>query len=295
MQKIAIIGAGRLGGALAIAITRAGGEVSLVIFRGSVSTELRANLNKQTQLVDREYCASIDAEVILIAVQDQEIGSVAPWLGGRVKAGAVVVHTSGSLSSEILTPLRDASGCAIGSMHPLVSVSSVSDGAASFSGTYFCIEGDPAARDAATSIAAMLGATPFSIDTKFKPLYHAAAVTASGHFTALVDAAIEMLSKCGMTAADARVVLLPLIASTLKNLNDKMPEDALTGTYARGDVNGVDRHLDALASGGVAGSARDLYLAAAIRSLEIVARRVDPPAELDSIRDRISVAKRLGE
>ena len=43
-----------------------------------------------------------------------------------------------------------------------------------------------------------LGGKSFSIETKYKTLYHASAVTACGHLVALLDVAFEMLSKCGL-------------------------------------------------------------------------------------------------
>jgi predicted short-subunit dehydrogenase-like oxidoreductase (DUF2520 family) len=41
-------------------------------------------------------------------------------------------------------------------------------------------------------------------------------------------------------------VLLPLLRSTLENLSAQAPSRALTGTFARADVETVRRHLAAL-------------------------------------------------
>jgi len=69
---------------------------------------------------------------------------------------------------------------------------------------------------------------------------------ASGHLTALFDLATEMLAVCGLKPSFAREVLMPLVESAVKNLKTSAPEEALTGTFARGDVATVRRHLAAL-------------------------------------------------
>jgi len=59
---------------------------------------------------------------------------------------------------------------------------------------------------------------------------------ASPHLVALFDLAAEMLSACGISKKSARQVLLPLVESTVNNLMVMNPEQALTGTFARGDI-----------------------------------------------------------
>ena len=88
-------------------------------------------------------------------------------------------------------------------MHPLVSVSDAFLGAERFAGVYFCIEGEAAAVAAATSLAISLGGKAFSIPTDSKPLYHAAAVTASGHLVAVTDAASRCFQPAVLTRAAA--------------------------------------------------------------------------------------------
>ena len=54
------------------------------------------------------------------------------------------------------------------------------------------------------------------------------------------DAAIEMLSECGIDAKTAQATLLPLIKSTIINLETQAPPRALTGTFARADVGAFE-------------------------------------------------------
>jgi predicted short-subunit dehydrogenase-like oxidoreductase (DUF2520 family) len=146
-----------------------------------------------------------------------------------------------------LSPLQHA-GFAIGSLHPLVSISDAHAGSDAFRNAFFAIEGDRLAVRAAKAVVRSLGAQNFSISPSAKALYHAAAVTASGHVVALFDIALEMLVNCGLSRRRSRQILLPLLESTTRNLATKDPRLALTGTFARGDVSTARRHLASIKS-----------------------------------------------
>ncbi|HEY0728718.1 MAG TPA: DUF2520 domain-containing protein, partial [Pyrinomonadaceae bacterium] len=146
------------------------------------------------------------------------------------------------LSSEVLSPLR-SKGWSTGSVHPLISVSEPN---APIDGAFWSVEGDARAVRLGKTLVRDLGGTSFSIRTADKPLYHAAAVMTSGNVTALFDVALEMLVECGLTRETARRILQPLLVSTVHNLETKDPAAALTGTFSRGDVETVKRHLAAL-------------------------------------------------
>jgi len=105
---------------------------------------------------------------------------------------------------------------------------------------------------------------------------------ASGNVVALFDVALEMLVECGLTRKNARSVLLPLLASTVKNLETKDPADALTGTFSRGDVETVKRHLAALKRAGLA-DALDLYRRLGKRSLKLAKQHPQITQMLDSV------------
>ena len=93
-----------------------------------------------------------------------------------------------------------------------------------------------------------------------------------------VDRAVEFnLGPVGLNAAVqqargqtriARSVLLPLIASTVHNLEIKDPAQALTGTFSRGDVETVKRHLAALNNKDLV-DALELYRLLGKRSLKL--------------------------
>ena len=227
MRKISIIGVGRVGGALAIALSKKGFEIENLIVRSrETAQKVSEIIEPQPQLAALNELSEISSEIIFITTQDFEIERVAAALAGKLKnSKPFVYHTSGSLSSEILNSLK-AAGCPTGSIHPLVSLSDARLGAERFAGAYFCVEGDARAVETAEKLVAALGGKSFTIETKYKTLYHASAVTASGHLVALVDAAIEMLAKCGLSDSQAKETLLPLIKSTIENLEVQTTAEA---------------------------------------------------------------------
>jgi predicted short-subunit dehydrogenase-like oxidoreductase (DUF2520 family) len=214
-------------------------------------------------LAAKQLRTLIAADVFLITVPDDQIATVARELS-KVKADRKVtaLHTSGALSSEVLEPLRKK-GWHTGSIHPLMSVSAAHD--ASLKGAFWSVEGDRSAVRLGKEIVRDLGGKSFSIRTEDKPLYHAAAVMVSGNVVALFDVALEMLGECGLDRKTARAVLLPLIASTVRSLQTKSPEESLTGTFSRGDVETVKRHLAVIKNSEI----KNLYRMLGERSLRL--------------------------
>jgi predicted short-subunit dehydrogenase-like oxidoreductase (DUF2520 family) len=255
-STVAIIGAGRLGTTLGRALLEAGYDVQNVVARTP------AHARRSAELISRDV-RPVDAaslhelrfnEVILITTPDREIGLVAHqlWESLRRFRGSeglpksrVVLHASGALTSAALAPLKEE-GFAVGSMHPLVSISAPATDPGIFHGAFFCVEGDRRAVSAARKIAGKLGGHSFSLRSGDKPLYHAAGVMASGHVVALFDIAIEMLRECGLSERRAKAVLMPLLQSTVASLTSSTPAQALTGPFARGDLGTIKSHLETI-------------------------------------------------
>ncbi len=267
-RKVSIIGSGRLGTALAVALAGRGYSIrSLVARRAQKARQAASLLDEEVQaLAAKQLHLLRSADVFLITVPDDQIAGVAGELS-KLTLAAIALHTSGALSAEVLAPLRER-GWRIGSIHPLMSVSDARKGDAALRGGYWSVEGDKTVLRLAKTIVSDLGGKSFSIRSEDKPLYHAAAVMVAGNVTALFDVALEMLVQCGLTRKTAHSVLLPLIASTVHNLETKDPAEALTGTFSRGDVETVKRHLAALKNKDLS-DALELYRLLGQRSLKL--------------------------
>ncbi len=270
MTSVSIIGVGRVGGALALSLPKDKYSIDALVGR-----------NDEMPL--------ISSDIVFITTQDPEIVTASKLLSGKVSSNSTVYHTCGAQSSAILAAVK-AVGCKTGSIHPLVSISSPELGPSRFRGAFFCVEGDTEAVILGKQIAQDLGGKPFTIDTKFKTLYHASAVTACGHLVALFDAAVEMMTKVGLSGEDAKEILLPLVTSTVKNLNEQSTAAALTGTFARADIETFTRHLQAL-NEYVSDDLLEIYLLLGERSLELAAKQGVSPERIDSLRTKVSIAK----
>jgi predicted short-subunit dehydrogenase-like oxidoreductase (DUF2520 family) len=289
---VSIIGAGRLGTALGRALSACGYRIEAVVARKSTHARRAAELSgtQPRALTLRQLGQLPASRLLFITTPDDAIAATAAQLAATFPAqqrGRTALHASGALSSEALSDLRTA-GFAVGSLHPLVSVSEPVHGAESLREAFYCIEGDRAAVSVARKIVRDLGAQSFSVRTRDKALYHAAAVMASGHMTALFDMATEMLTDCGLTPRRARAVLMPLVRSTIENLAAHEPARALTGTFARADAATVRNHLAALRQL----SSRDILDAYALlgqRSLQLAKKN---GADAGALRE---IARRLGE
>lgn len=279
--EVSIIGAGRLGTALAIALAGEGYSIaSLVARRRDSARRAAALLDVSTRALALKELAKETTDrpapgLLLIATPDDQISRLAAALARldwETDGTPTALHTSGALSAEQLAPLA-RKGWSTGSVHPLVSVSEPKAGARLLREAFWCVEGDRRAVRLARALVRDLDGKSFSIASEKKPLYHAAAVMASGNVTALFDVASKMLVECGLTAKQAREVLLPLLSSAVNNLGHLDPARALTGTYARGDVETVKRHLAALEGNE---PTLEIYRVLGQWSLGLAAGRLDP-------------------
>ncbi|MFN2531980.1 MAG: Rossmann-like and DUF2520 domain-containing protein [Pyrinomonadaceae bacterium] len=251
-QSVAIIGAGRLGTALAIALSETGYQITDVVTSRSQTAQNAAQLlaGSPQALSEKQLVRLSAANVYIIATPDEQIPTVAKSLSqihSKAIDSCTALHTSGALSSSVLANLKKKNWHT-GSLHPLVSVNEPISGAKALRNAYWCVEGDEEAVNTARQFAKDLKGHTFTVKAENKPLYHAAAVMASGNVVSLFDVALQMLVKCGLTDKEARDAFLPLLESTLRNLRSSNPSEALTGTIARGDVSTLLNHLKALES-----------------------------------------------
>lgn len=293
-MKISVIGVGRLGGALALALSKNGCEIENLVARQTETAEkIAALIEPKPRILNLPIRDEIaGSEIIFICTQDTEIEAAAANLAGKLSPQTFVFHVSGSLSSSVLHVLKD-SGNYVGSLHPLVSVSDALLGAQKLADVYFCVEGDAEAVETAKKIVSALGGRSFSVATEFKALYHAAAVTASGHLTALFSVAVEMLARCGLSDEAARRILLPLVESTVANLAVQTPVEALTGTFARADAETLRRHLEILRAQS-APELVEIYLRLGLRSVQLAQTRAGANLEkLSEMREMLQAENKF--
>lgn len=269
-KSVSIVGLGRVGTALAVALADAGYSLgSLISKRPVAAKKTLKRLNCPAQVMAIRSLAQLDGNAVIIATPDDQIAGVAKSLAElRINSNRkrVVLHTSGALSSSILAPLAEK-GWQTGSLHPLVAVGDLKVRENIFRSSYWCVEGDPAAARLAKRLIRDLEGHTFSVNAKQKPLYHAAAVMAAGNLVALLSVATNLLNQCGIKEELGRRILEPLAGSALHNFSND-PKHALTGPFARGDLATVSLHLQSLSTPKTR-EARALYTLLGMRSIEL--------------------------
>ena len=263
-SDIAIVGAGNLGTALAIALREAGYRIESVVARARGNSLTRARqLAKQTGSRAVLSAEEVKARVLWLCVPDDEIARVALLLAGRLPAKRkIVFHSSGALGSETLEPVR-RKGAAVASVHPLMTF--VKGSRPSLVGVSFAIEGDPVAVRAARGIVRDLGGESYAISQKEKNAYHAWGTFASPLLTALLATAEQVAGLAGVTRKAARGRMLPILLQTVKNYGAVGAAAGFSGPIVRGDVETVRRHLEVLRTAPVP---RQVYMALVRAALE---------------------------
>ncbi len=272
-SPIAIVGAGRVGSAFAIALRKRGAGLVAVTSRDPVRADALANRVGVRAVPVADLPAF--ACRVLVAVSDIAIPEVAAQLNSAGFQSGAVLHTSGCVGPEALTALSEG-GVATGALHPLQTFPTPEIGAEQLGGSTFAAGGCPEALEWAREIVALLEGRLLPVAAEHWSLYHAAAVIASNYHATLLDSALECLEAAGIVRADGLNALAPLLEGTLRSILRLGPRNALTGPISRGDVNSVRRNREALKD--VSQPTRDLYDVLALRTIEIMKLRGMPPA-----------------
>lgn len=292
LPTIAIIGPGKVGTSLGILAAQAGYSVVAVGGRRKESTTTVARrIGKHVCAYDTIKAAK-SAEMVFLCLPDDIIEKVCSELAHKKSfiKGAIVVHCSGALSSDILSAARECCQCSVASMHPLQTFPTV-DAALKMSGTYCFYEGDECAVSVVERFAEDIGLRPVRISSASKTLYHAAAVMACNYFVTLMDSAIMSAEKAGIDSTIAWSALEPLVATTLNNITEMGTVNSLTGPIARGDVKTVRRHLQKLAL--TAGHLASVYRTMGLYTVEIAIRKgTITVAKATEIRDLLIEVER---
>ncbi|QGP92136.1 hypothetical protein MGLY_14940 [Neomoorella glycerini] len=245
-MRIGIIGAGAVGTGVGILLRRRGYTIA-----GVASRTLASARRAAARLACPAFEGAVDvarrADVVFITTSDQAIGQVAASVAaqGGFRPGQTVIHMSGSLTSAVLDPARQAGALAL-SLHPLQSCADADRAVANLPGSVFSLEGDREALPLGKRLVTELGGEYFLISPEAKPLYHAAACVASNYLVSLIDLSRRLMQAAGMEPEMAARALAPLIKGTLDNINEKGIPQALTGPIARGDFGTVRDHLKAM-------------------------------------------------
>jgi predicted short-subunit dehydrogenase-like oxidoreductase (DUF2520 family) len=262
-RALALIGPGRAGTALALALGRRGWTTRAVAGRSPDAASTRTAARRLGAPAVAVGDAGSGCGLVVLAPPDAAVGEVAVAVAPSVEPGALVVHLSGRLGLDVLGELAQRRpDVLVGGMHPLQSLPDPETGAARLAGSWCAVEGPPEV----AAVAEAVRMRTFSVGSGARAGYHAAACVASNHLVALLGQVERLAAEAGVPFE----AFLPLVRATVDNVAELGPAAALTGPVARGDAETVAAHLAALAD-----DERAAYLAGANAALRLAGRGGD--------------------
>lgn len=270
-MRIVVAGPGRAGGALALAADGASHDVVAVVGR---TRELAASLAERVGAQPLEVGDELPpADLLIIAVRDDQIVDTAGRLIGSVGAVDHAVHVSGMRQVRDLAPL-DQAGLGVGAFHPLQTLPEPDAGARRLPGAWVALTTDDIELHALlVLLAGSLGMHAFDLADEHRAVYHAAAAAAANFPVAALAMAEDLFAAAGVPFGAAR----PLSEAIVSNVFELGPRVALTGPVARGDHDTVRHQLEAVTA--AAPEWRGTYLAL-VRALARISGRLDEYEEM---------------
>jgi len=281
-MKVAVIGAGRVGTAVAALLERAGHR--LIGVSGRSETPGRVHAHFPDAPILEPAAAASAAELIVIGTPDDAIEPTVAALAAAaaIPPGAWVLHLSGSLGLEALRPAREAGGRGL-ALHPLQTFPDVASALTGLPGCSIAVtaEDDEGYR-VGERLAHDLQGVPFRLADELRPLYHAAAVFASNYLVTTSAIAESLFAAAGVP--DPAKAMAPLQRASLEHVEQLGPARALTGPAVRGDAGTIRRNLEALER--CAPASVPAYVVLARSALELAERSGRlPPAARAAVDD----------
>ena len=287
-MRVAVVGAGRVGTAVAVLLQRAGHRIVAVAGRGPTRDRAASYLPGVPVLHPSDAARGV--ELVVVGVPDDLIEAITESVAaaGGFHPGQWVAHLSGATGLDALNAAR-AAGARRLAVHPLQTLPDVAAAIDRIPGSTVAVTADDdQGFHLGERLADDLLGEPFRLADELRPLYHAAAVFASNYLVATSALATDLFAAAGV--AQPLRAMEPLQRATLDNLFQLGPELALTGPAVRGDAGTVDRNLTALAAS--APGAIPAYVEMARVALDLATRggRLPPDrrVEVDEVLSRWS-------
>ncbi|MFC9130696.1 Rossmann-like and DUF2520 domain-containing protein [Streptomyces sp. NPDC057099] len=250
---VGVVGAGRVGPALAAALQLAGHRPVAVSAVSDTSRRRAAQLLPDVPVLPPAEVLQ-RSDLVLLTVPDDALPDLVAGLAdtGSVRPGQLLVHTSGRYGARVLDPALRAGALPL-ALHPAMTFTGTPVDVQRLAGCSFGVTAPEELRLAAEALVIEMGGEPEWIAEANRPLYHAALALGANHLVTLVAQSLDLLREAGVAAPDR--MLGPLLGAALDNAL-RSGDAALTGPVARGDAGTVAAHVTELrrhAPGTVAG------------------------------------------
>ena len=241
--KVGIIGPGRVGAALGVALTHAGHEVVAVAAVSEASVRRAREHFPRAALAEPAGVVEA-ADLVLLTMPDDALTGLVNGLVaiGAPVQGRLLAHTSGRYGISVLEPATRRGALPL-ALHPVMTFTGRSDDLQRLRGISYGITAPEQLRPVAEVLVIEMDGDPVFITEEHRDLYHAALAGASNHLVTLVTESCDLLQAAG--AGNPARMLSPLLYAALDNAL-RLGDAGLTGPVARGDAGTVAGHLAAL-------------------------------------------------
>jgi predicted short-subunit dehydrogenase-like oxidoreductase (DUF2520 family) len=249
--NVTIIGAGKVGSVLGRVLSEEGVRVVGVISRSRSSARRAARFIGATGASDRLSSIPASTTLVYITTPHAAVASVAQALAGENHLRfpeLAVCHASGMLTADVLEPVASR-GATVFSFHPLQTFPRdfpPQKILPSARGIYYGVDGSAGAVRIARALARRLRGHVLLVPPELRVLYHAACVVASNHLTTMLAVVEQLGVQLGIRPGRAMEVFGPIVEATVGNIRRTAPAEALSGPIARGGIDTLKEHLEAI-------------------------------------------------
>lgn len=248
--RVGILGAGRVGSSIALALS--GNKVpvlSVVSVTSHSASVLAKKINCKifsNKIEDLRTC-----NIIIVSVPDRQLKATAKRvIQIRFTHNSVLlIHTSGMYGATIWNQ-RTSENKEVkfwtAAMHPLQTFVARMDASPEIFKTYFALDGKNKPVSIVKHIVQILGGKSIMISDNDRATYHASAVIASNFLVALSHASTELLRQIYSQSNGLEKIILPIQQQTLANISKYGAAAALTGPAMRGDKQSIRLHKKAI-------------------------------------------------
>jgi predicted short-subunit dehydrogenase-like oxidoreductase (DUF2520 family) len=233
----ALVGAGRVGTAVARLLKDAGNEPRAIASRSEASARRAGDLLGAPAM---SVAGIPEVDVVLIGAGDDAISELARQVAGKSRA---VVHFAGAYGISCLEAAIEAGawGCAL---HPVQACPDIETAISRLPGSAWGVTCTWPAHDWAHSVVNdQLHGLAIDVPEDARAVWHSAAVSTSNGIAALMAVGERLLASIGM--AEPEKILGPLARGTVDNAIEGGGGAAtLTGPAIRGDTSTIARHLE---------------------------------------------------
>ena len=245
MTKLGFIGAGKVGTALAVRLSKKGYPVVAVYDVKPEAARYFTGVVSGSKAVDDKQMVADAAELVFVSTTDDFIGSTASEVKWR--DGQMVLHCSGANTTALLEPARKQ-GALVGVFHPGQAFTDKEQAIENIAGAIFDIEAEEPLLSTLKEMSVALDGGWVEVKAADRPVFHVAEELYTLFFYVNYKVAIKMMQAIDLNEEQANKVLLPLMKATVRNIEAFGMNQVLPGPVDRGDGETIKKHIDGLRS-----------------------------------------------